>query len=104
MLISCHTTARIALFPFKPFGLSDRFDFQEARPEAKPEARPEVETNANVFVMLRTTGDILQLPKELLMDKSLRREVTPCASHSFSGQEIPDIANRALLPYLENLD
>lgn len=40
------------------------------------EAKKEAEKVTSVFNVLKTTGDILQLPKDMLMDKSLRREVS----------------------------
>lgn len=56
---------------FVSYKTSDlRLYFQEAKREA--------EKMASVFKVLKTTGDILQLPKEMLMDKSLRREVPSC--------------------------
>lgn len=47
--------------------VSERWTFQAAREEAE-KASP-------YFVLLRAAGDLLMLPKEMLMDKAVRTEV-----------------------------
>jgi hypothetical protein len=45
-----------------------------ARREAE---RREAQKTAPYFVLLRAVGDLLMLPKDMLMDKSVRKEVCP---------------------------
>ena len=47
--------------------MSERWAFQAARKEA--------EKGSPYFVLLRAAGDLLMLPKDMLMNKSVRKEV-----------------------------
>ena len=60
--------------------VSERWTFQAAREEAE-KASP-------YFVLLRAAGDLLMLPKEMLMDKAVRTEVPhppPCSPHLYNN-------------------
>lgn len=67
LFLSLKSTQLSSVFTVSRWSMSDTRMVQAARKEAE-KASP-------YFVLLKEMGDLLMLPKDMLMDKSLRKEV-----------------------------